>query len=98
MKKIVLLGIGVVLASGCGTLPKTDVEACEHIAEAGTAVTATASAATASSLSDDHKRNEVTLVDVTGGKGGFAKFEADEEGDFFFYLDKVDLRKLQRKQ
>jgi hypothetical protein len=64
-----------------------NVEACEHI-EMGPAVAltaATTSSASAPKLGDDHKRYDVSMVDVTGGKGGYVSFAASKAGEYIFF-------------
>jgi hypothetical protein len=64
-------------------------EACEHL-EMGPPVTLTAAAsssATAPKIDDDHKRYDVSLVDVAGAKGGFVTFAAGEAGEYIVYTD-----------
>jgi hypothetical protein len=87
MLKRSLLVSFVVLAGCGGKVDETDAEACEHIVEAGKALTATATPAGAPVLSDDHERNDLALIDVSGGKGGYAAFTVTENGDYLFYLD-----------
>jgi hypothetical protein len=82
--------VSFVLAAACGddsTEPSLEEEACEHLQE-GPAVarTATAAAAGAPAVSNDHMRYDVALVDVTGGKGGFITFAAAEAGDYVFFF------------
>jgi len=87
MKKWCMIAVAVSVF-GCGVkLDEADVEACEHIVEAGKALTATATMSGAPALTDDHERNDLALVDVSGGKGGFAAFTVLENGDYLFYLD-----------
>jgi hypothetical protein len=64
-----------------------DAEACEHLAEGpGVDVAAAAtSSAMAPPVAGDHKRYDVTLGDVAGGKGGFVTFAAAAAGEFIFY-------------
>ena len=84
-----LLSVGF---AGCGSddddEPNIDVEGCEHLKEGpAVAVTAATSTTGAPAVSNDHKRYDVTLVDVTGGKGGSVSFAADEATDFIFFLN-----------
>jgi len=83
----VLVSAGLVF--GCGGEEEeenVDVEGCEHLQEGpSTAVTATAATAGAPAVKDDHRRYDVTLVDVTGGKGGSVTFAAAEEGDYVLF-------------
>lgn len=78
------------LFAGCGqpAAPEADVEACEHLQE-GPAVAVTAAATAdgaAPTVSEPHKRYDVALVDVAGGKGGTVTFAAAEEGHHALYL------------
>jgi hypothetical protein len=63
-------------------------EACEHLAEGPfQAVTATADAmGTLENAAYEHTRVNIALADIEGGKGGFTSFEADGDGDFYFFL------------
>jgi hypothetical protein len=83
----VLLSAGLIF--GCGDDEEEeniDVEGCEHLQEGpSTAVTATAATAGAPAVKDDHRRYDVTLVDVTGGKGGSVTFAAAAEGDYVLF-------------
>ena len=66
-----------------------DDEGCEHIKggpAASPAPTAAASADVAPALGSDHRRYDVTLIDVAGGKGGFVKYAASEAADYLFFL------------
>lgn len=68
-----------------------DGEGCEHQAE-GPASTVTAAAdaadADAAALDDDHRRYDVTFVDLAAGqKGGSVTFAADADGEFHFFFD-----------
>ena len=85
----VLLSLSLVLA-GCGqaAAPESDIEACEHLQE-GPAVAVTANATAdgaAPSVSEPHKRYDVALVDVTGGRGGTVSFASADEGHHVLYL------------
>ena len=64
-------------------------EACEHFEKGPpAAVTAAASSsADAPKINNDHKRYDVKLVDVGGGKGGFVAFAAGKAGDYIFFTD-----------
>ena len=97
MKKAVLASILMLLVGACsedehdhstdGT-ESVEGEACEHLAEGPfQGVTAVADAAgTLENTAYEHTRVNIALADVEGGKGGFASFEADGEGDFYFFL------------
>jgi hypothetical protein len=82
----VLLSAGLVFGCGEEEEENIDVEGCEHLQEGpATAVTATATATGAPAVKADHNRYDVTLVDVTGGKGGSVTFAAAEEGDYVLF-------------
>jgi len=74
---------------GGGEAEAPDAEGCEHMAEGpSVAVVADANAAEPEAIADDHKRYDVTFVDLDGGqKGGAVTFAADEMGDFHFFFD-----------
>ncbi|MHB8878407.1 MAG: hypothetical protein ACYC8T_32325 [Myxococcaceae bacterium] len=66
--------------------PTVDDEGCEHMKEGpAVGVTATDAGSTAPEVKGDHQRYDVTLIDVTGGKGGRVKFAAAEKTDFIFF-------------
>jgi len=81
----VLLSAGLVF--GCGEEEETvDVEGCEHLQEGpASAVTATAATTGAPAVKSDHRRYDVALVDMTGGKGGSVTFAAAEESDYVLF-------------
>lgn len=85
----VLLSTALVFGPACGEEEEeesADAEACEHLAEGpSTAVTATVVATDAPAVKDDHRRYDIALVDVTGGKGGTVKFAAAEAGDYIIF-------------
>jgi hypothetical protein len=82
----VLVSAGLIFGCGGEEEENVDVEGCEHLQEGpSTAVTATAATAGAPAVKDDHRRYDVTLVDVTGGKGGSVTFAAAEEGDYVLF-------------
>ncbi len=80
----VLLSSALLLA--CGEDEETaDSEACEHLKEGpASAVTASASGA-GPTVSNDHRRYDIALVDVTGGKGGSVSFAAAEGTDYILF-------------
>jgi hypothetical protein len=58
-----------------------DAEACEHLQEGpALALTAGAAPASAPAVDDDHRRYDISLVDIDGGKGGVVRFAAAEAG------------------
>jgi hypothetical protein len=64
-----------------------DGEGCEHLQEGPeVAVTATATAAGAPSVDDDHMRYDITLVAISGGQGGVVKFAAAAAGTHVIFL------------
>jgi len=64
-----------------------DDEGCEHLQNGpAMAVTATSAAAGAPSVSDDHKRYDVTLP---SGAAGYASFAPSKAGDYIFFLDQA---------
>jgi hypothetical protein len=83
--------VPILLATACGDShedPPPDEEACEHLQDGpSVARTATASAAGAPSVSNDHMRYDVTLVDVSGGKGGYVAFAAPEAATYHVFVD-----------
>lgn len=82
----VALSAGLVFGCGDEEEENIDVEGCEHLQQGpATAVTATATATGAPAVKDDHNRYDITLVDVTGGKGGSVTFAAAAEGDYVLF-------------
>jgi hypothetical protein len=89
MKKLFAIGLlSTALLVGCAGEEETaDVEACEHLKEGPqTAVTATAATTGAPAVSNDHRRYDITLADVTGGKGGSVSFASAEAAEYVFFL------------
>jgi len=74
----VLLSSALFLA--CGNDEETaDSEGCEHLKEGpSAAINASASGTGAPAVSNDHRRYDITLTDVTGGKGGSVSFASAE--------------------
>lgn len=74
---------------GCGgpAQDPANVEICEHLAE-GPAASVTAAESMPPAISDDHKRYDVTLIDVNSQKGGSVTFASGEAGEFIFGLNK----------
>lgn len=92
MRALTILILACVPAAGCGEHREhghenPNAEACEHLKEGpAVAVSAAAAASTdAAKIGNDHKRYDVTLVDVTGGKGGFVSFAAAKEGEYILF-------------
>lgn len=66
-----------------------DEEACERLQEGpAKAVTAAALESAAPEVANDHHRYDLTLVDVTGGKGGMVKLAVGEAGGYLFFFNK----------
>lgn len=80
--------LSTALLVGCsGEEESADAEGCEHLQNGpGAAVTATPSASGAPAVSNDHKRYDIALVDVSGQKGGSVTFAASEATDYVFFL------------
>ncbi|RKG76391.1 hypothetical protein [Corallococcus terminator] len=76
------------LVSACGDDAEEstgDEEGCEHLQE-GPAVSVTAAVSgTGPAVSNDHKRYDIALVDVTGGKGGAVSFAVAEATDYVLF-------------
>ncbi|MFP2924659.1 hypothetical protein ACLESO_05465 [Pyxidicoccus sp. 3LG] len=84
-----LLMSTALLATACGDDEEgeenVDVEGCEHLQEGpATPVTATLTG-TPPSVSNDHRRYDITLVDGTGGKTGSVSFAAAEATDYVIF-------------
>lgn len=82
--------LSTALLAGCGDEAEEniDVEGCEHLKEGPSSfVTASATTTNLSVVKDDHRRYDITLVDVTGGKGGSVSFNAAEEADFILFTN-----------
>lgn len=81
-----LLGSTLAFAA-CGH-DDPDAEGCEHIANGpAQTITAAENTADAPEVGTDHKRYDVGLVDMSGGKGGVVKFASSEHGSYVIYLD-----------
>jgi hypothetical protein len=93
MKKLIFVPLSILAFAGCGDDDThddaaADAEGCEHLQDGpSAAITAATAAAGAPSVDDDHRRYDVTLVDVTGGKGGVVKFAASAAGVHVIFLD-----------
>lgn len=79
--------LSTMLAFGCGGDEESaDTEGCEHLQEGpATAINASASGTGAPAVSNDHRRYDITLTDVTGGKGGSVSFAASEGTDYILF-------------
>ena len=92
MKGIHTGSVALLLAASlpaCGHDEDPDAEACTHLKvteDKAVKVTANPLPAGAPAVADDHKRYDISLVDVTGGKGGHVAFAVDEAHDFAFFL------------
>lgn len=65
-----------------------DTSACEHLQEGpASAITASATATGAPAVSNDHRRYDISLIDVTGGKGGSVSFAVAEANDYALFLN-----------
>lgn len=87
MKLFSAVLLSTVLLVGCGNDEENaDVEGCEHLQEGpASPVTATAGTTGAPAVSNDHRRYDITLTDVTGGKGGSVSFAAAEATDYILF-------------
>lgn len=87
MKLLPVALLSTALFVGCGGDEESaDTEGCEHLQEGPAApITATASSTGAPAVSNDHRRYDITLTDVTGGKGGSVSFAASEGTDYVFF-------------
>lgn len=75
------------LVVGCGNTDTADTEGCEHLKEGpGVSVTASATASGAPSVSNDHKRYDITLPAGTGGNTGSVSFAVSETAHYAFFL------------
>lgn len=77
------------LAAGCGSDAEDegsiDEEGCEHL-QKGPAVNVTAAASgVGPSVSNNHTRYDIALVDVAGGKGGAVSFAVSEATDYVLF-------------
>lgn len=89
MKKLLSTGLlSAALLAGCGpAVSAFETDGCEHLKEGpARPVTATATATNAPDVSEKHARFDITLVDVTGGKGGTVIYNVSAEKDFGFIL------------
>lgn len=82
---VALLSTALLVACG-GDEETADTEGCEHLQKGpAAAVNASASGTSAPAVSNDHRRYDITLTDVTGGKGGSVSFAASEGTDYVFF-------------
>jgi FAD/FMN-containing dehydrogenase len=80
----VLLSTALLVACG-GDEESPDVEACEHLNEGPAAAVNASATGAGPAVSNDHKRYDITLTDVTGGKGGSVSFAAAEGIDYILF-------------
>jgi hypothetical protein len=82
----VLLSAGLIFGCGGEEEESVDVEGCEHLQRGpASSITATATATGAPAVKDDHRRYDIALADVTGGKGGSVTFAAAAAGDYVLF-------------
>lgn len=87
-----LLLLSVLLWSACGhdhddEHGSVEDEGCEHMQDGpNKAVSAAAEVMSAPDATAEHTRIDVSLVDVTDGKGGSVQFIPDEAGEFYLFL------------
>ncbi|NPC68437.1 hypothetical protein HRD49_19140 [Corallococcus exiguus] len=77
------------LAAGCGGDEEeahVDEEGCEHLQEGPAAAVTAAVSGTGPAVSNDHKRYDIALVDIAGGKGGAVSFAVSEATDYVLYM------------
>jgi hypothetical protein len=87
-----LLGLLGLLACG-GEPPEAspDAESCEHLKEgpaSGVTAAPSQTAEDAPSVATDHRRYDITLVEVPGGKGGVVKFASPEATEYRVFLSR----------
>ena len=79
--------LSAALLASCGG-ENVDTKPCEYLQEGpASSVTASASATGAPAVSADQRRYDISLIDVTGGKGGSVSFSVAEAGDYTLYLN-----------
>ena len=93
MKKLLLCASmlsSLLLTSACGgeeeEAESPDVEGCEHLQEGPATAVSAATGAGAPAVDDDHRRYDISLGDVTGGRGGDVTFASSEAGDYILFL------------
>ncbi|NNC17549.1 hypothetical protein HJC22_17680 [Corallococcus exiguus] len=91
MKKLLsaLLLSTSLLAAGCGGDEEeahVDEEGCEHLQEGPAAAVTAAVSGMGPAVSNDHKRYDIALVDIAGGKGGAVSFAVSEATDYVLYM------------
>jgi hypothetical protein len=81
----VLLSSALLVACGEEAEETADTEACEHLKEGPTSPVTAVATGMGPAVSNDHRRYDITLVDVTGGKGGSVSFAAAEGIDYILF-------------
>ena len=82
----VLLSTALLIGCGDEEGENADAEGCEHLQEGPvSSVNASASTSGAPAVNNDHRRYDITLTDVTGGKGGTVSFAAAEEAHYIIF-------------
>lgn len=79
--------LSAALLASCGG-ENVDTKPCEYLQEGpASSVTASSSATGAPAVSAEQRRYDISLIDVTGGKGGSVSFSVAEAGDYTLYLN-----------
>jgi len=87
LKRFSAVLLSAALLASCGG-ENVDTKPCEYLQEGpASSVTASASATGAPAVSADPRRYDISLIDVTGGKGGSVSFSVAEAGDYTLYLN-----------
>ena len=87
LKRFSAVLLSAALLASCGG-ENVDTRPCEYLQEGpASSVTASASATGAPAVSADQRRYDISLIDVTGGKGGSVSFSVAEAGDYTLYLN-----------
>jgi hypothetical protein len=89
IKLVFVVLLSSALCVGCGGDEESpDTEGCEHLQKGpATAVTASTATSGAPAVSNDHRRYDITLIDVTGGKGGSVSFAVSEATDYILFTN-----------
>lgn len=78
--------LSTALLAACGGEESADAEACEHLKEGpASTVTAAATASGAPAVNNDHRRYDITLADINGGKGGSVSFAVAEAATYVLF-------------
>ncbi|HLL04561.1 MAG TPA: hypothetical protein VK539_28515 [Myxococcaceae bacterium] len=87
LKRFSAVLLSAALLASCGG-ENVDTRPCEYLQEGpASSVTASVSATGAPAVSADQRRYDISLIDVTGGKGGSVSFSVTEAGDYTLYLN-----------